>query len=208
MRARGWRALLSALALGLASNGCSTRNCAESPRQSEAPPAEPLAATTAPEPAAPPTSSCPDGAEAERAAELFRQADALAAGCDELCMKSVEGGERMRRSSVLMDEAAALGNRDAQARAGLDDLGFLFTSIGVTEDGAEPRYVQALTYVRLAARRGDEQARSFIPELATLSLEPNGSLPPLEPPLSELPPDWVRRAMVEADRQLECHPDR
>ncbi len=112
-------------------------------------------------------------------------------------------GEHLRRQPfeaalVALRFAADNGHRSAQSLYGRSLFGALFASEAPRASQRED-YVSALTFLRVAARAGDEPAARFIPGLAA-----EGE-PPLEPPLDSLPPEWLAAAVARADAWVACH---
>lgn len=93
--------------------------------------------------------------------------------------------------------AAQLGHRSAQSLYGRRRFETMFMADGPAPEQREA-YVTALSFIRIAARRGDAQASDYLPGLA----QP----PDLEqPPLDSFPPDWISEAIARADAWLSCH---
>jgi hypothetical protein len=105
----------------------------------------------------------------------------------------------------LLEQAAAAGNLDAQALYGRELFQFVWMT-DVPEPHAEDRYVDALTNLRLAARRGSAAAADVVPGLATLRVAADGSVQGrLHPSLSDVPVRWLVRVIQDADRLLICY---
>ena len=119
-------------------------------------------------------------------------------------MKSAGGGGDRWQGLELLREASADGHLKAQSLYGRTTFGDLAT----TGDGPEleEQYVQALLYLRLAARRGDAEAADYLPGLANVRVSESGAFePPLEEPLASLTPAWVANAFRQADAELACY---
>jgi hypothetical protein len=118
----------------------------------------------------------------------------------------VASGELDRRASwsqryTLFDRAARGNHREAMARAGRMKFSAMF-SVEAPKSEQRLEYVEAITRLLVAARRGNTSAASFMPGMETLMF---GKVPePLEPPLAELPKEWVEEALVATDNWLEC----
>jgi hypothetical protein len=149
---------------------------------------------------------CPDPGHAAEARSKYEQARAVLVQCsDELCRKSVQGNADVGRAMGLLEEAAAAGNLDAQALYGRELLQFAWITY-VAEPHAEGRYVDALTNLRLAARRGSAAAADVVPGLASLSVAADGSVQGrIHPSLSDVPVRWLVRVVQDADRLLTCY---
>ena len=122
-------------------------------------------------------------------------------------MKGADGGQQRPRGLALLAEAAEQGHLGAQSLLGRTAFGDLMTTgqgPELTED-----YVHALKYLRAAALRGDEATLDWIPGIGTAQVLDDGSFePPLEPPLADLEPEWVRRAWRAADALVRCAEER
>lgn len=112
-------------------------------------------------------------------------------------------GEHLRRQPfeaalVALRFAADNGHRSAQSLYGRSLFGALFASEAPRASQRED-YVSALTFLRVAARAGDQPAARFIPGLAA------EGAPSLEPPLDSLPAAWLAAAFARADAWVACH---
>jgi TPR repeat protein len=148
--------------------------------------------------------TCPDAAQTSAAEERYTKGRALVEGCGEECMKSEGGGGDRYKGLDLLREAGADGHLKAQSLFGRTSFGDLMT----TGDGPEleKQYTEALHYLRLAARRGDADARDYLPGLASVRVSEKGDFePPLEGPLAGLTPGWVASAFRQADAELACY---
>lgn len=137
-----------------------------------------------------------------QAAAAFAEAEKLDA--------QVKAGELDRNSSwstryQLYDRAARGGHRDAQARAGAMKFASMFASEAPKpEDRAA--YVEAMTRLIIAARRGNTDAAKFMPGMEALMF---GQIPEMvEPPLSQIDKTWVKAALAAADQWIQCHAKR
>jgi len=95
--------------------------------------------------------------------------------------------------------AANNGHLEAQSLHGRTLFGTMFTAQAPTPEEHDD-YVAALAFLRIAAKRGDEDALSFMPAITAEASE-------VEPPLDALPPGWVAEAFAEADAWIVCHGD-
>lgn len=140
----------------------------------------------------------PEAVSPDEAQQAYAQAEALEA--------RVKSGELDRKTSwseryKLFDRAARGGHREALARAGRMKFSAMFTA-----EAPKPEqrfdYIEAIARLLVAARRGSTSAASFMPGMETLMF---GKVPePVEPPLAELPKEWVEEALQAAEHQLEC----
>jgi hypothetical protein len=140
----------------------------------------------------------PDSVTAAEASAAYARAEELEA--------RVKTGELDRKLSwkdryELFDRAARGGHREGLARAGRMMFSSMFTS-----EAPKPEqrldYVEAITRLLIAARRGNTSAASFMPGMETLMF---GKVPePVEPPLAELPKEWVEEALQAAETWFEC----
>ena len=147
---------------------------------------------------------CPEPATAGLADTQYREGRALLEQCDELCIKSPQGQQQRARAFERLLAASRAGHLDAQALYGIQRFGELMT-IG-TEPSLRSDYVRGIRYLRLAARRQHPAAAAFVPGIRTSRVTAQGTFQPtLEPPLSELPREWVRSAFEEADTELGCY---
>jgi hypothetical protein len=194
-----WSALLLLAACG----GSSAAPAMEpAPAAAPAPAPEPAPAAAAvehPTPDAADSLECAPPAVSETEAEAsFQQAIALEV--------AIERGELDRKLSReqrfrLYDRAAAGFHRDAQERAGAMRFAGMYMG---ESPRAEQRaaYVEALARLIVAARRGNQRAARFMPGMDALI---SGEIPEtLDPPLAELPRDWVALALETANRWVEC----
>lgn len=196
--------VISALCGALATVSCSGGAPAAEPSQ---PPTVPVSTTTAsatvppvpPEPSA--QSACPERSDPYGAARSFEAAQALLA--------TARDGEHHRaepyaKAMALLEQAAAQGHLDAQFRYGSLQFSTLFMGQAPRAE-QQGEYVAALTYLRLAALRGHDEARRYIPGLDALTLDASGQLtPPTEMPLSTIPEPWLRQAVVRSDELAAC----
>jgi TPR repeat protein len=119
-------------------------------------------------------------------------------------MKSEAGSGKRARALELWRQASDGGNLEAQGRYGMTRFGDLMTT--GTEPQLEAEYVTALSFLRLAARRGQPDAAGYVPGIASTEPTDGGGFhPPLEVPLADLPPEWVRSAFERADAELACY---
>jgi TPR repeat protein len=196
--------------------------CCPAPRASDSPAnqtasvqvASPASASEASTPVAPeqvtPTQveepvddQCPTQDERRQGASWEQEATSILDSCDEQCMKSVEGGKDRRRGMDLLRRAAHAGSLSAQQRYGQTLFGDLMTT--GSEPELEDDYVEAIAFLRVAARRGADE---YLPGLSRLQLSEDGSLQPAaDPPLSDLPPGWVVRGIREGDELMHCFDD-
>jgi len=112
-------------------------------------------------------------------------------------------GEHFRQVSfdeaiADLEFAARNGNLAAQSSYGRTLFGALF-SAHAPRAVERDDYVSALTFLRIAARSGDQQAARFIPELAA------DVVITTEAPLDALPGEWVSAATRDAQAWLDCH---
>lgn len=145
-------------------------------------------------------SSCAAPAVTEPEAETaFGEAEALDA--------KVKSGELDRKLSwmsryKLYDRAAQGGHRDGQARAGAMKFANMF-STEAPKPTDRMDYVEALARLVIAARRGSTDAAKFMPGMEALMF---GTIPEVvEPPLAELPKDWIEESLKSADQWIHCH---
>ena len=180
--------------------GCSTRTAPPPVEEPEPSTENRAGADPATAPDADKVSSCaaPPVTEDE-AATAFAEAASMDA--------RVKSGELDRKLSwddryKLYDRAARGGHRDAQARAGA----MMFATMFTTEEPGpadRPVYVEAMTRLIIAARRGSTDAAKFMPGMEALMF---GQVPDVvEPPLSSIPKAWIEDSLAAADRWIRCH---
>ncbi len=136
----------------------------------------------------------------------FERGKQLVLACDEACRKSAAGGTKRAEGLALVKKAADKGHLEAQSFLGRTQFGDLMTT------GAEPElkdaYIEALSYLALAAKRGSTDAKDFLPQLARLELSDEGGLSEeLEEPLSSLEESWIRGALLFVSGELHCYSD-
>jgi hypothetical protein len=180
---------------------------------SAAPAMEPApAAAPAPTPELAPAAAAvehaaPDAAGALECAPAVSEAEAEASFQQAIALEvAIERGELDRKRSReqrfrLYDRAAAGFHRDAQERAGAMRFAGMYMG---ESPRAEQRaaYVEALARLIVAARRGNQRAARFMPGMDALI---SGEIPEtLDPPLAELPRDWIALALETANRWVEC----
>jgi hypothetical protein len=125
--------------------------------------------------------------------------------CDELCMKSVDGGKRFGRGMELLRQASEGGLLRAQAMYGKKSFDGLMTTGGEPE--LEDEYVEAIAFLRAAAVRGNEDAARYLPGIADVRIGEDGGFDsPLQEPLSLLPESWVLQGIQRGDQIASCHP--
>jgi hypothetical protein len=158
---------------------------------------------SAPEETPPPVTQtpCPSPGDADEAKAHFEQAEKLLA-------ESRDGDHYLAgplgKSMALFRSAAAKGHLEAQYRYGSVKFSDMFQSEAPTAKQEED-YVRALTYLRLAALRGHEKAKSYIEGIATLTVDGAGKVSkPIPEPLNALPQPWLRRVIVESDALAGC----
>ncbi len=96
--------------------------------------------------------------------------------------------------------AADNGEIEGQYRYGVLKFGFLFTD-RAPEQRDEKAYVDALSFVRIAALRGYESAAGFLPGFGERSLPAT-----LPEPLDSIPHAWLVEADQRAAAWLDCAP--
>ena len=101
-----------------------------------------------------------------------------------------EGMEQLRR-------AAELGHRGAQSLFGRRSFESMFLVEAPRPEEREA-YVVALSFIRIAGRRGDPDAADYLPGLLE---QPDLS----QPPFDQIPAGWVREAIARADAWLSCY---
>lgn len=151
------------------------------------------------DPGAKPSAICPPPMVSdEEAKTAYAEAEALEA--------RVASGELDRKLTwnqryKLFDRAARGGHREALARAGRMKFSAMFTTEAPKPE-QKLEYVEAMSRLLVAARRGNTSAASFMPGMETMMF---GKVPePVEPPLAELPREWVEEAIKSAEEWLEC----
>lgn len=132
----------------------------------------------------------------------FRKGKQQIQACDELCMKSQSGGKGRSEGVDRVHEAARRGHLGAQSLYGRT----LFYDLMTTgdEEALQDEYVDAIYFLTLAARRGDEVVRAEFPELATLTAEGGTLSAPLTAPFSDLNETWVKEGVERAQRDMRC----
>lgn len=136
--------------------------------------------------------------------EKFERGKYLVDSCDEMCQKSKDGGTKRQEGLSLLRDAATKGHLAAQAFYGRTKFTDLMTT-GI-EPALEDEYVEATYFLSLAARRGNTEAQSEIPQLETLAVKKDGSFTePLTEPLSHLDEEWVKAAVKRAQADLPCY---
>ncbi len=116
----------------------------------------------------------------------------------------------MKKALAALRKAAAAGSLEAQAELGKLSFSLAFQGAAPTpRDRA--RYVEALTWLAVAAHRGDPAAKAFFPEALTASLldpqvpwQPDAD--PAAGPFAALPPAWVTEAAQQARKWQPCFP--
>lgn len=94
--------------------------------------------------------------------------------------------------------AAQAGHIGAQSLLGTTVFGILFVQDTPREADRES-WIEAVMYLRTAALAGDSAALAFLPGL-TSAMPPSKD----EPPLNELPKDWLIEAWRRADAFVAC----
>jgi hypothetical protein len=94
--------------------------------------------------------------------------------------------------------AAEGGHREAQALYGSTMFGMMFVNDAPSPDQRED-YVAAISFLRLAALGGDEDAAGFLP--GSTADQPDRS----EMPWSEIPAEWLTEAWARADAWMRCY---
>lgn len=155
----------------------------------------PKAAPTAPEIACPAPG---DPAEAQRE---YEQGMALVA-------QSRDGDHYLRepyeKAMALLESAARKGHVESQARYGALQFGNMMTN-DAPQPKEEEDYVRAMKWLRVAALRGSASAKSYVPGLTSMALDDEGKLAkPVEQPLDQFDPAWLRRVILESDAWMEC----
>lgn len=117
-------------------------------------------------------------------------------------LKEARDGEHMkaepfRAAMDILKIAAQNGHVGAQSLYGRTLFGTLFTASAPADDQRED-YVSAVSFLRVAAKSGDEQASEYLPGLLL-----DG--PPFEMPLDSLPEAWVLEAFARADDWVKCY---
>ncbi len=134
----------------------------------------------------------------------FEKGKYLVASCDERCLKSPDGGKKRNEGMALLKSAAEKGHLAAQGFYGSTMFTDLMTT--GTEPDLDQQYVEAMYFLALAARRGNTEAQSELPQLETLTLNDDGTFSePLSEPLSHLDEEWVRAALERAQTDLSCY---
>lgn len=146
--------------------------------------------------------NCPDVEESATLHERYLEGKALLVSCGEECVKSDGGGRAHDKGMTLLGEAAESGDLDAQSLYGRVLFGDLMTT--GQEESLRDQYIEAIYYLRLSIRRGDQAALAFLPDLEKVRAMPTGFFPPLSPPLSNIEEDWVRAGIQRADRARAC----
>lgn len=146
---------------------------------------------------APARGTCPER-PADGGATAFAAARDLDERADRGELDEHDVSERLR----LHREAARAGHLEGQFRFGRLLFGVLFTN-QAPEDDERAEYVEALTYLFLAALRGHEPARAIFPDMPAIV---DGRRVPetLEAPLSDVPRPWIEEALAAALRLRDC----
>jgi len=96
--------------------------------------------------------------------------------------------------------AAQQGHRGAQSLYGRTMFQARFMVQGPVEEEHDD-YVFAFTFLRIAALRDDPDAKSFFPGLT------EAAPPTDQPPLDQIPAQWLTEAFTHADEWMACHGD-
>jgi hypothetical protein len=133
----------------------------------------------------------------------YEEGKTLLEECGEACMKSEGGGKKRAAGFEKLKSAAERGHFAAQALYGSALFGDLMTT------GTEPEladdYIEAVYFLWLAARRGDQAARELFPDPEHLTVTEDGKLSQaLEGPLTNIEEAWVIAGIERAQTDLPC----
>jgi TPR repeat protein len=109
--------------------------------------------------------------------------------------------EPFERAMARLRVAAEGGHLEAQHLYGVTLFGVMFTTQAPQPDERDD-YVRALKLLRIAAKRGHQGARDAIPGLVGLGPDDD---PPAEPPLDQIPSEWLQEAIEQADAWIACY---
>ncbi len=149
------------------------------------------------------TTSAPVGPDDECVSlvELDVVVDAFVRGRDQL-EQSRDGehhlAEPFEQAMGALKFAADNGHRAAQSLYGRTQFSAMFMAQAPTPEERE-QYVAVLSALRVAALRGDLDAQQFLPGLTA------DQLTNTEPPLSDLPAEWLQEANDDAQAWMACH---
>lgn len=93
--------------------------------------------------------------------------------------------------------AAEQGHRAAQSLYGRRAFESMFMAEAPSEAQRDD-YVSALSFVRIAAIRGDSDAADYMPGIGA-------EIEASEPPFDSFPPEWIEQVVAEADTWLRCY---
>lgn len=147
--------------------------------------------------------ACPAVPPGTDAAALFAQAEAT--------IKAGRMGEHLRQDALdqalaLLRRAAQAGDLDAQFRLGSMVVANLYQA-GAPQPAQQAAYVEALSWLGTAQRRGHVRARTYLPE--PISARLRGAPPPKpdpEAPFQDLPAPWFEAAAKQSARWHGCWP--
>lgn len=142
--------------------------------------------------------ACPDSVSDAEALTAYRAALDIEAAIED---GSADRDATRERRYQLYDRAADGFQLEALERAGAMKFSIMFMG-EAPNPGQRDDYIRALARLVVAARRGNERAARFMPGMDSLVF---GRVPSsLEPPLAELPRDWVLSAIATAKAWIDC----
>ncbi len=142
-----------------------------------------------------------DGSECVSLVEDAVVADAYARGIAKL--EEARDGEHylagpFEEALGALLTAAQQGHRAAQSLYGRTMFQARFMVQGPVEEERED-YVSAFAFLRIAALRDDPEAKGFVPGLT------EATPPTDQPPLDQIPAEWLAEAFTRADEWMACH---
>lgn len=154
----------------------------------------------APEATAPTDEADADGEECVSLVEAQVAEEAYARGVAKL--EEARDGEHYKTEPYLLamgalESAATQGHRKAQAMVGSMMFSSMFMK-GAPQPEQHEAYVVSLSFILIAAARGDAEMSEYLPGLRTETTFE-------EPPLDQIPSEWIMEARAWADAWMACH---
>lgn len=98
---------------------------------------------------------------------------------------------------AALETAAKQGHLQAQKTFGTMNFSSMFMR-SAPEPEQEEAYVVSLSFILIAAARGDAEMGEYLPGLGTETKFE-------EPPLDQVPMEWITEARARADAWMTCH---